>query len=273
MKVLTTLATPDAGWAKVGGFDVVRSPESVRRVIGYVAQAPMIDIDSTGRENLALQGRLYGLRGQTLTRRVDELLHQFLLSEAANRLSRGYSGGMKRKLSIAMGLIHHPEILLLDEPTNGLDPEARTEVWCELERLAGNGLSVLLATHDLEEAERLASKIAIIDQGRVVAEGTVDGLKAEVSGDSVEIEIRDHLPSERVERALRAMVGQELIRCADGCVTVRVANGASAVPLMVTALEGSGIQVVSIRVSRPTLHDVYMHHAGRTFQEAEKGRK
>src|SRR5918996_1909238 len=186
VKILTTLSRPDAGRARVAGLDVLRQADQVRRLIGVVAQRSGVDREATGRENLALQGLVHGLRGRELRRRVDGLLDRFGLAEAADRVVGGYSGGMQRRLDIALGLVHHPQVLFLDEPTTGLDPEVRADLWEEIARLAADeGLTILLTTHYLEEADRLASRLAIVDHGRVVVEGTPDGLKRELRGDAV----------------------------------------------------------------------------------------
>src|SRR5215217_7005472 len=190
VKVLTTLARPDSGTATVAGHDVLREPAEVRRSIGVVAQRSGVDRDLTGRENVKLQGQLQGMRGRELDRRVDELLEQFGLSEAARRVARTYSGGMQRRLDIAMGLVHRPQVLFLDEPTTGLDPDVRAAMWQEIERLkADEGLTILLTTHYMEEADRLASQVAIVDRGRVVARGTPTELKASLEGDAVHVEL------------------------------------------------------------------------------------
>lgn len=171
VKILTTLARPDSGAATVAGHDVLRHPDRVRRAIGVVAQKSGADPVATGRENLLLQGRLYGMRGAAIQRRADELLDRFDLAGAAKRQVKGYSGGMQRRLDVALGLVHRPEVLFLDEPTTGLDPEARTAMWDEISRLAGDeGLTIVLTTHYLEEADRLAERIAIVDRGRIVVE-------------------------------------------------------------------------------------------------------
>ncbi|GIH08603.1 hypothetical protein Rhe02_66700 [Rhizocola hellebori] len=186
IKILTTLARPDSGSASVAGHDVTRHPERVRRAIGVVAQRSGADPMASGRDNLTLQGRLHRLRGVALKRRVDELLDRFGLAEAAGRAVRTYSGGMQRRLDVAMGLVHRPVVLFLDEPTTGLDPEARTALWQEIGQLAGaEGLTILLTTHYLEEADRLADRLAIVDSGRVVVSGTPAQLKGERSLDDV----------------------------------------------------------------------------------------
>jgi ABC-2 type transport system ATP-binding protein len=178
VKILTTLSAPDAGSARVGGFDVINEPQKVRSVIGVVAQSSGVDEEATGRENLELQGQLYGVRGQELDERVDELLERFGLADAASRIAKGYSGGMKRRLGITMGLVHRPRVLFLDEPTTGLDPEVRAAMWNEIRELAqGERMTILLTTHYLEEADQLAQALAIVDRGKVVAEGTPEELK------------------------------------------------------------------------------------------------
>src|ERR687887_1643227 len=178
VRVLATLTKPDGGHALVAGHDVVRHPNRARRELGYVPQDSGVDRDATGRENLMLQGRIYGLRGSALRARVKELLELVGLSDAADRVVRGYSGGMKRRLDIALGLVHRPSVLFLDEPTTGLDPEARAAMWVEVQRLARQEtLTILLTTHYLEEADQLAGRIAIVSRGQVVVEGTPEELK------------------------------------------------------------------------------------------------
>jgi ABC-2 type transport system permease protein len=179
VKILTTLTRPDSGQASVAGVDVLASPDRVRRAIGLVAQRSGVDLEGTGRENLTLQGQVYGLRGAELRTRVGELLERFGLAEAADRVARGYSGGMQRRLDIAMGLIHRPRVLFLDEPTTGLDPEVRADMWAEIAHLSGSeGLTILLTTHYLEEAEQLCDRIAFINDGEIVGEGTSPELAA-----------------------------------------------------------------------------------------------
>ena len=270
VKVLTTLSRPDAGSASVAGFDVLAEPEQVRRVIGTVGQRIAVDVDATGRENLALAGRVNGLGGRPLRERTAELLDRFGLADAADRVARTYSGGMQRKLDVAMGLIHRPRVLFLDEPTTGLDPEARADLWAEIERLTrADELTILLTTHYLEEADRLASRLAIVDHGRVVATGSPDELKAELRGDAIVVELADG-PDERAVSVLTRVpgIGESLV---DGrSLRARVDRGASAVPAVLSALEGAGIGVASVTVSRPSLDDVYLRHTGRSFRHTEE---
>ena len=230
VKILTTLARADEGRAVVAGYDVVRESDRVRRAIGVVGQKPGVDPEATGRENLRLHADLYGLPPREARARVDELLERFALAEAAGRLARTYSGGMQRRLDVAMGLVHRPEVLFLDEPTTGLDPEARAELWEEIERLARDeGVTVLLTTHYLEEADRLAADVAIVDRGRVVAQGSPDRLKSELRGDAVHVELAEATANGRVHAALGAVSGIADVAVDGRFVHARAERGATAV--------------------------------------------
>jgi ABC-2 type transport system ATP-binding protein len=269
VKILTTLARPDAGSAIVADHDVVRSPERVRAAIGVVGQRLGVDPDASGRENLVLQGDLYGLAPREVRWRTHELLARFGLADAARRLVRTYSGGMQRKLDVAMGLINRPQVLFLDEPTTGLDPEARAEMWEAIERLAREeNVTVLLTTHYLEEADRLADQLAIVDRGRVVAEGTPDELKSELRGDALVVEL-----AEANGVALAALAPLNGVRepLLEGRVLrARADEGARALPAVLAALDDAGVEVASATLARPSLDDVYLRHAGRTFEAAEE---
>ncbi len=272
VKVLNTLTRPDSGIARVAGIDVVKQPDAVRRTIGCVAQKSGVDVNATGRENLTLQAQFYGLRGDPLRSRVDMLLERFSLTAAADREARGYSGGMKRKLDVAMGLVHTPRVLFLDEPTTGLDPEARADLWKEIGRLSReDGITVLLTTHYLEEADQLCSRLAIIDRGRVVAEGTPDALKGELSGDAIHVDLVHVVEEGRVRAALSGVSAIRELSVEGASVRARADNGGTVVPAMITALESGGARVASVRVTRPSLDDVYLRHTGRTFSEADSG--
>ena len=271
VKILTTLSRPDQGEAVVAGIDVLRRPDRVRRAIGCVAQNSGVDVNATGRENMLLQGRLYGMGGRVLEQRVDTLLERFGLAEAARRVTRTYSGGMQRKLDVALGLVHRPEVLFLDEPTTGLDPEARADMWSEIERLTGEeGLTILLTTHYLEEADRLARRLAIVDQGKIVAQGSPDELKSELRGDAVHIELDGAEANGRVAAALAPLSEVHDVVVEHGrLLHARTDNGARAVPVMLQALEAQGLPVVSVTVARPSLDDVYLMHTGRRFEQAD----
>ena len=271
VKILTTLSAPTSGSAEVEGIDVVRDPGRVRRTIGVVAQRAGVDPNATGRENIELQGRFFGLGGGRLKQRVEELLALVDLAEAADRLVGTYSGGMARRLDIAIGLVHRPRVLFLDEPTTGLDPEVRAAMWDEIGRLAtGEGLTILLTTHYLEEADRLADRVAILDRGRVVASGTPSALKAELRGDAIVIELRNGAGEPDVRSALGAIPGLGEIRFDDRQVHLRVDAGATALPGVLGALDARGLAVASATVSRPSLDDVYLRHTGRSFAAADR---
>lgn len=270
VKVLTTLSQPTAGSASIMGYDVVRQPERVRRVIGVVAQKSAVDLEATAAENLLLQGQLYGLSGAELRRRATGLLERFGLADARTRIARTLSGGMQRKLDVAMGLIHQPQVLFLDEPTTGLDPEARADMWREIARLAHeDGLTVVLTTHYLEEADHLAQQVAIIDHGQIVVEGTPDALKAELRGDAIQVEFADALPEADVRAALSRL--DDLLRevALEGrSLRARVDSGASALPAVLAALDAASLRAATATVARPSLDDVYLRHTGRAYAEA-----
>jgi ABC-2 type transport system ATP-binding protein len=272
VRILTTLSHADSGEAQVAGYDVARDAELVRRAIGVVGQKHGLDPEATGRENLEMQAELYGVRGPGRRQRVDELLDRFGLAEAAGRLARTYSGGMQRRLDVALGLVHRPQVLFLDEPTTGLDPEARAELWREIQRLAAHeALTVLLTTHYLEEADRLASRLAIVDCGRIIAEGSPDELKRELRGDTVQVELIESANG----GATAALAGLDVSELTlDGrLLRARVDNGAAAIPSLISALERSGLRVASATIARPSLDDVYLRHAGRSFQQADTDTK
>ena len=269
VKILTSLARPDSGTARVEGIDVLARPGQVRHLIGVVAQRSGADPTATGRENLILQGRLYGLRGAAVRARADELLAHFGLTEAAGRLVKTYSGGMQRRLDVALGLMHRPAVLFLDEPTSGLDPESRAAMWAEIARLAGaEGMTVLLTTHYLEEADRLAGRLAIVDRGRVVASGTPDELKGELRGDAVHVELPAGADAGLARRVLGELPAVRDVLIAGRDVSARSDDGAAAVPVVLAGLQRAGINAASVAVARPSLDDVYLRHTGRRYRES-----
>jgi ABC-2 type transport system ATP-binding protein len=269
VKILTTLAKADAGRAVVAGIDVSAEPDRVRRTIGVVAQGSGVDVQATGRENLRLQGQIHGIRGRAVEQRAQELLERFGLADAADRVARGYSGGMQRRLDIAMALVHDPAVLFLDEPTTGLDPEVRAEMWSEIAKLARErGKTVLLTTHYLEEADQLAERVAIVDRGRVVAEGTPDELKRELRGDAIHVDLETE-SNGAVNRALAELALVRDVSVDGRALRARADDGGRAVPLVLQALEAHGVSVSSVRVARPSLDDVYLKYTGRTFDAAE----
>jgi len=234
-----------------------------------VGQRHGSDPEATGRENLVLGGEFYGITGRDLRARVAQALERFGLAEAADRPVKTYSGGMQRRLDIAMGLLHRPQVLFLDEPTTGLDPEARVELWREIERLADEELmTILLTTHYMEEADRLASQVAVVDRGRIVVEGTPDGLKSDLAGDAIQVELAED-GGVHAHRALDGVDGVVEVVLDGRTLRARARDGAAAIPAVLGALEAHGIQAASVTASRPTLEDVYLRHAGRAFHQTE----
>jgi ABC-2 type transport system ATP-binding protein len=268
VRILSTLSRADAGRAEVDGVDVARDPGRVRRRIGLVPQRPCTDPMATGRENLVLAGRIQALSARAARRRADALLERFALEDAADRLVRTYSGGMARKLDVALGLVHRPSVLFLDEPTTGLDPEARSEMWAEISSLASlEGMTVLLTTHYLDEADRLADRLAIIDHGRVVVEGSPEALKGELHGDTVTVSVADAELAAPAAQRMARLDGLVDVAVDGHTVRARSGHGAAVVPALLSRLERDGVTVLSATVSRPSLDDVYLRHAGRRFLE------
>jgi ABC-2 type transport system ATP-binding protein len=269
VRILATLARPDSGEAYVDGIDVLRRPDAVRRVIGLVSQKASSDPMATARENLFLAARIQGMTRAAARERSTELLSRFDLEDAADRLAKTYSGGMARKLDVAIGLVHRPRVLFLDEPTTGLDPEARAQMWAEIDRLAGDeGITVLLTTHYLDEADRLADRLAIVDGGRVVVQGTPEDLKGELHGDTVQIDLATPEAADAAHAALARHHVVTDLRIDGARLLARAASGARAVPTVLALLEEARIEVSSVSVARPTLDDVYLRYAGRRFEVA-----
>jgi len=270
VRILTTLLAPDAGSARVAGFDVVREARKVRQHIGLAGQYAAVDENLTGFENLEMVGRLYHLGGGQSRDRARELLASFDLSDAGDRLVRTYSGGMRRRLDLAAALVARPPVLFLDEPTTGLDIRSRIGLWDAIEALVSEGTTVLLTTQYLDEADRLADRIAVIDQGLVIAEGTSDELKAQVGGERLEIHLCD---SERGEEAVVALasIANDQPFLEDGTVRVPVAERRGTIAAAVRRLDEAGIAIDDISVSTPTLDDVFLTLTGRAVeQESEE---
>ncbi|MFJ9849975.1 ATP-binding cassette domain-containing protein [Streptomyces sp. NPDC101150] len=265
VKILSTLAAADSGSARVAGSDVAARPDRVRRAIGYVAQKPGTDPMATAAENLLLAGRIHGMSRRDAKARAGELTGRFGLADVANRPVRTYSGGMARKLDVALGLMHRPRVLFLDEPTTGLDPQARSEMWHEIARMAGDErMTVLLTTHYLDEADHLADRLAIVDHGTVVAAGTPEELKSDLRGDAVQIELRE---ADGAARAVLQRVPELREITMDGCtVRGRTDDGARALPPVLAALDVAGIAVNSATLARPSLDDVYLRHTGHSLE-------
>ena len=266
VRVLTTLLRPDSGRATVLGIDVLKAPDRLRRVIGVAGQSAAVDELLTGRENLVLVGRLYHLPKAEVARRADELLERFELTDAANRVAGGYSGGMRRRLDLAASLVNRPRVLFLDEPTTGLDPRSRLRLWEVIEELVRDGTTLLLTTQYLEEADRLADRIAVIDSGRVIAEGTSDELKDKVGGSVVVVRPADQADADAAFRALSA-VG-EPVRGTGGELTLQATTGVRLVTDAARVLEDAGVAVSELALRRPTLDDVFLTLTGHGAEDA-----
>jgi ABC-2 type transport system ATP-binding protein len=264
VKILTTLSDPDEGTAMVAGIDVLARPDEVRRAIGYVAQRSGADPQATGIENLTLQARVHGIDRSRARQRSAELLQRFGLAEAADRTVKTWSGGMRRRLDIALALVHDPVVIFLDEPTTGLDPDVRSDLWNEIRRLRDDDeVTVLLTTHYLEEADRLADRLVIVDHGRVVAAGTPSDLKDAMRGDGIHIDLGSPAAAASAVPLLEGSNGLYSVAADGRTVHARAEHGAGAVPRVVAALDAAGITVEEISVTRPSLDDVFLSHTGR----------
>ena len=265
VRILTTLLLPDDGSARVAGFDVVRDAAKVRERIGLAGQYAAVDENLTGFENLEMVGRLYHLPRGRPHARATELLSSFDLTDAAGRLVRTYSGGMRRRLDLAAALLVRPPVLFLDEPTTGLDIRSRIELWNAIDALVAEGTTVLLTTQDLDEADRLAERIAVIDQGLVIAEGTPGELKSQVGGERLDIHLCDERRGEEAVTAL-ASISSDRPFLEDGSVRVPVAERRGTIADAVRRLDDAGIAIDDISVSTPTLDDVFLNLTGRAAE-------
>jgi ABC-2 type transport system ATP-binding protein len=265
VRMLTTLSAPDEGTVTVAGFDVATSPTEVRRRIGYAAQDATVDELLTGHENLVMLGRLHHLGRREAKARAETLLDQFSLTDAADRVVSKYSGGMRRRLDLAATLVATPEVLFLDEPTTGLDPRARNELWEVLDTLVQSGVTILLTTQYLEEAERLADHILVVDHGRVIAAGSARELKRRIGGEQIRAVLRDHTRSEEAVALIGDVVGGEAFQDTDGdAIIAGTDGGAGALGAVGTALAEAGIEVDELALRPPTLDEVFLELTGRS---------
>ncbi|WP_120321666.1 ATP-binding cassette domain-containing protein [Catellatospora citrea] len=266
LRMLATLLEPDGGSAVIAGADLRKDPGEVRRRIGYVAQGGSTWDESTGREELVLHARMYGIGKADAQRRAAEALDTFELSEYADRRCKTYSGGQRRRVDIALGIIHSPKVVFLDEPTTGLDPQSRAHMWGEVRKLREMGMTVFLTTHYLDEADALCDRLAIMDHGQIVAEGTPADLKQEVLGDVVSVNV----PRE-VARAADLFDNADYVRkleTTEQSLRLYVEDGASAIPHVLRTLDAEGVSIEGIELHRPSLDDVFLAKTGRSLRES-----
>jgi ABC-2 type transport system ATP-binding protein len=263
VRVLTTLLKPDSGHATVAGVDVLKHPNKVRSLIGLSGQYAAVDEYLTGRENLQMVGELYQMSARDAKARALELLDWFNLGEAANRTAKTYSGGMRRRLDLAAALVVRPPVMFLDEPTTGLDPRNRMALWEVIETLVGQGTTLLLTTQYLEEADRLAHDIAVVDHGRVIARGTADKLKAQIGGERVEVVVQSAIDLDAALEALTPhAMGEPTVEQHTRRITVPVEGGAAVLADVIRELDARGIVINDIGLRRPTLDDVFLSLTG-----------
>jgi ABC-2 type transport system ATP-binding protein len=285
IRMLSTLTRPTSGTATVAGYDIQKDSRKVRQLIGYSAQAAGLMENATGRENLDLFGRYHHMDGGTLKKRIDELLALVNLTEDAKRLVKTYSGGMRKRLEIATALVHQPRMLFLDEPTLGLDIQIRVNIWDYVRKLADAGITILLTTHYLEEADRLSGRVAIVDQGKIMTTGSPEELKSAIEGDAISLRMPSASAEEqkaifnKTEKVLSAQPFVKKIMATHDGVNVYVDRADEATPKILRLLEKEGVETASTTVSRPSLDDVFIKYTGRTIAEeaarnnAEKGGK
>ncbi|MDQ7093710.1 ATP-binding cassette domain-containing protein [Desulfosporosinus sp. PR] len=267
-RMLTTLLPIDSGTAAIAGFDVKKKPHEVRKHIGYVSQLGGADLPATGRENLIMAGKLYGMQRGEIEKKVHELSHHFELDELLDRIVRTYSGGQKRRLEIALSIIHEPDILFMDEPTTGLDPQNRANFWAHIRKLKENGMTIFLTTHYLDEADELADRIAIMDYGKIVVEGTPAALKRQISGDVIQMRLK---AGGYVVQGLWEELDFVNETREDGeTVFLYVNDGAKALPVLFDLLKEKHIELDTISLSEPALDDVFLKQTGRSLRDTGK---
>jgi len=267
LRILTTLIPADSGQAVVAGYDVIRDPDDVRRHIGYVGQSGGSDRPATGRENLVLQGRLYGMPRMDAGRRAAELIDLLDLTDFADRIAYTYSGGQRRRLDVALGIVHRPAVLFLDEPTTGLDPQNRANLWEQIAKLKATGTTIFLTTHYLEEADVLSDYVAIMDHGLIVAEGTPDQLKRQVSLDMIRITLSNPAQASDVFRMLETQSVVKAVAEEQGALRISVDNGEAALPEIIRTLDAQDIAIGGITLSTATLDDVFLEKTGRSLRD------
>jgi len=271
-RMLSTLLCPTGGEAKILGFDLAEEQEMIRRNVGYVSQAGGADLASTGIENLVLQAQLYGIDVLTARKYAGEFADRFQMNSFVNRPASSYSGGQKRRLDVALGMIHGPRLLLLDEPTSGLDPQSRAYLWEQIRKLKAEGVTIFLTTQYMDEADKLCDRIAIIDNGVIIVTGTPEELKGNVGGDTVVFGFSSEEEARRAEALLRENGKLEKVQAVDSSVHLYARDGERMMPDLLRMLDAKRLTVQSIVLSRPSLDDVFLKYTGRSLREDERAR-
>jgi len=266
-RMLATLLCPTGGEARIIGYDLAEQQEQIRQNVGYVSQAGGADLAATGLENLVLQAQLYGLDVLTAKKYAAEFVERFQMDSFIGRPASSYSGGQKRRLDVALGMIHHPQLLLLDEPTSGLDPQSRAYLWEQIRKLKAEGITIFLTTQYMDEADRLCDRIAIIDNGVIIVTGTPGELKSTVGGDTIVFEFPQEEIARKAEAALRQNTKLERIQAIDSSVHLYAKDGERMMPDILRSLDAKSLEVQSIILSRPSLDDVFLKYTGRSLRE------
>ena len=269
-KMLSTLLCPTGGEAKVLGFDLAGQQQQIRQNVGCVSQAGGADLYSTGVENLVLQAQLYGLDAQTAKKYAQEFVDRFQMNSFIARPAQSYSGGQKRRLDIALGMIHHPKLLLLDEPTTGLDPQSRAYLWGEIKKLKADGVTVFLTTQYMDEADKLCDIIAIIDNGKIIITGTPEELKSSVGGDTIVFTFASEETAHKAEAFLKEKVDASRIHTIETAVHLTVKDGERMMPDLLRLMDANNLQAQGVTLSRPSLDDVFLKYTGRSLREDER---
>jgi ABC-2 type transport system ATP-binding protein len=269
-KMLSTLLRPTGGEAKVLGYDLAKQQEQIRQNVGCVSQAGGADLASTGVENLVLQAQLYGLDTATAKKYAEEFAERFQMNSFIDRPAQSYSGGQKRRLDIALGMIHNPQLLLLDEPTTGLDPQSRAYLWGEIKKLKAEGVTIFLTTQYMDEADKLCDTIAIIDYGKIVVTGTPEELKSSVGGDTIVFSFPSKETARKAESLLTEKIPAERIQIKNNRVHLNIKDGETMMPELLRWLDAKNLRAQSVTLSRPSLDDVFLKYTGRSLREDER---
>jgi ABC-2 type transport system ATP-binding protein len=266
-RMLSTLLPPTGGEAKILGYDLAKQQEQIRENIGYVGQTGGTDLVATGFENLILQAQLYGIDIHTARKYAGEFVERFQMGSFIERQASTYSGGQKRRLDVALGMIHRPKLLLLDEPTSGLDPQSRAYLWDEIKKLKAEGITIFLSTQYMDEADKLCDTIAIIDNGKIIVEGTPTELKSAIGADTVVFGFQDDKTASSAENLLAGKIRPEKIRTTDNLVYLSIKDGGRMMPELLRLLDLNNLEAQNVTLSRPSLDDVFLKYTGRSLRE------